>query len=96
DGAYELYVDGSLVWVTKGLRLRDTTDLAVNTFSFLSWNNGKDGQALRADVRVYYDNFLVIAHDAPPAPDDTYPFGQRTGSIPARDLDRCPGHHIKP
>ncbi|MEM9696373.1 MAG: hypothetical protein AAGA56_27765 [Myxococcota bacterium] len=96
DGAYELYVDGALAWVTKGLRLRDTADLAVNTFSFLSWNNGKDGQALRSDVRVYYDNFLVIAHDDPPAPDDTYAFGQRTGSIPMSELDDCPGHHIKP
>ncbi|MEM1029079.1 MAG: hypothetical protein AAGN82_01960 [Myxococcota bacterium] len=96
DGAYEVYVDGTLAWVTKGLRLRDTQDLAVNTFSFLSWNNGKGGSALDSDVRVYYDNFLVVAHDAAPSSEDSYAFGQRTGSVPASALDDCPGHHIKP
>lgn len=96
DGSYELWLDGELLWVTEGLRLRDTEDLTVNTFTFTSWNNGTKEAALSSDVYVLYDNFVVIAHDDPPATTNTYAYGKRTEAIAPSQLEDCPGHDFNP
>lgn len=53
NGVFEIYVDGELVERLDDLRLRDTDDLGVNVFSFMSWSNS----GTQTDQYLYFDDF---------------------------------------